>query len=333
MQANTASGCVAIGRNEGDRLVACLQSALRDYSPVIYVDSGSTDGSVEAARSLGCECVSLDMSVAFTAARARNAGLEKLLSLWPDARFVQFVDGDCEIAQGWCEAALNRIEGDERCAVVCGRRRERFPERSIFNRLCDIEWDTPIGTADACGGDSLMRIEALKAVGGFDGSLIAGEEPELCLRLRRQGWTIERINAEMTLHDAAMTRFTQWWRRTRRAGFAYALGAAKHGASPDRHWCRETVRILFWGIVLPAVAMIVAAITSWVVLLAIPAAFAWSAARTFRDTRSRGSGRSSSDAALYAASIACGRVPEAVGVLEYAWMRIRGQARGIIEYK
>ena len=100
----------------------------------------------------------------------------------------------------------------------------------------------------------MIRVEAFRRVGGYDPSIIAGEEPELCLRIRRDGWKILRIDAEMTLHDMAMTRFGQWWRRCVRAGFAYAEGAALHGRGPERHWVRDVRSILFWGIGLPAAA-------------------------------------------------------------------------------
>jgi len=145
---------------------------------------------------------------------------------------------------------------------VCGRRRERHPEASIYNRLCDFEWDTPIGQADACGGDALMRVEAVKAVGGYDDSLIAGEEPDLCLRMRRLDWRVLRIDAEMTVHDAALTRFGQWWKRNVRAGHAYAEGAALHGRRAERHWVRETRSNWFWGACVPAVAVGSAPVTA-----------------------------------------------------------------------
>jgi hypothetical protein len=47
-------GIVVIGRNEGDRLTRCLQSLQMENLPVIYVDSGSTDGSQEIWRKCYC---------------------------------------------------------------------------------------------------------------------------------------------------------------------------------------------------------------------------------------------------------------------------------------
>lgn len=323
-------GVVAIGRNEGERLRACLESVAGRVAAVVYVDSGSTDGSVELARGLGCEVVALDMSVPFTAARARNAGVERLRHVAPDVRYVQLVDGDCEIVDGWLEAARARLEERAELAVVCGRRRERHPEASLYNRLCDIEWDTPIGDADACGGDAMMRLSAFVAVGGFDPSLIAGEEPELCVRLRKAGWRVERIDHEMTLHDAAMTELSQWWKRARRSGHAYAEGAQLHGAPPERHWVRETRRIVFWGAALPAAATLFAVPTLGL-SLGLLGGYGLSAARAYRGARRRG--RPREDALPYAVFTTLGKVPEVQGVLEYHLNRLRGRRRGLIEYK
>ena len=254
-------GIVAIGRNEGPRLPACLQSALGASGAVVYVDSGSTDTSVQLARDLGAAVVELDLSIPFTAARARNEGFSQLLKLAPDTAFVQFVDGDCEIAAGWLKAAADTLAADNRLAVVCGRRRERSPEASLYNKLVDIEWNTPVGPAKSCGGDAMFRVAAFREAGGFDAAIIAGEEPELCFRLRQKEWTIQRIDHEMTLHDAAMTSFVQWWKRNVRAGHAYAQGAHLHGHSPEHYNIRSTRSNWVWGLMLPLGIVIAATLT------------------------------------------------------------------------
>ncbi|NWG92335.1 MAG: glycosyltransferase family 2 protein, partial [Parvularculaceae bacterium] len=191
-------GFVAIGRNEGERLVACLKSlGAAAKGPIVYVDSGSTDDSVARAVDLGADVVRLDMSVPFTAARARNAGAARQRDTF-GVDYIQFIDGDCALAGGWIETARAVLDANSDVAAVCGRRREIRPDASVYNRLCDIEWDTPIGDAQACGGDVMMRADAFFAVGGYRASLIAGEEPELCLRLREKGLKIVRLDADMT---------------------------------------------------------------------------------------------------------------------------------------
>ncbi|MCE8009693.1 glycosyltransferase [Aestuariivita sp.] len=322
MTAPPALDAVVIGRNEGARLIACLESMRDDVRRMIYVDSGSEDGSVEAARALGAEVVELDPARPFTAARARNAGLARLDGT---TDFVQLVDGDCALRRGWIAAASRYLRDNPQTAVVCGRRRERHPEASLYNRLCDAEWDTPIGPARACGGDALMRLGALRAVGGYRDDLIAGEEPELCVRLRQAGWVVYRLDHEMTWHDAAMTRFPQWWRRAWRAGHAFAEGAALHGAPPERHWVTETRRALIWGLVLPVAVLLGAVIWpgALVLLLIYPAQVLRLAAR-------KRISRAGWEQALFSV---LGKFAEAFGVVDYWQKRLRGQHGRIIEYK
>ena len=175
---------VVIGRNKGDRLVRCLAS-VRSIPNRVYVDSGSTDGSVGAAVREGVSIVELEIPPGFTAARARNAGLAKFLAQYPDLEFVQMVDGDCEIHQDWIPAGLAALRGEPRLAAVYGRLRERFPTRSVYNAICDNDWNVPIGEAEIIGGIVLLRVSALRQVNFHDPTIIAGEEPDLAMRLRK----------------------------------------------------------------------------------------------------------------------------------------------------
>jgi GT2 family glycosyltransferase len=247
-------GVVVIGRNEGSRLIACF--ACLPNVPVAYVDSGSTDGSVAAARARQIEVVELDLSIPFTAARARNAGLDQLIRKHADLKYVQFVDGDCQLLPGWTTSALTFLESRPDVAAVCGRLRERYPDRSIYNWLCDQEWDRPAGEVRSCAGNAMMRVLALTDVGGYREDVIAAEEDELCVRLRAADWHIWRLADAMALHDAAMLHFRQWWRRAFRAGYAFAQGADLHGSTPDRHFVWESRRAWIWGILLPLLCII-----------------------------------------------------------------------------
>jgi GT2 family glycosyltransferase len=325
---------VVIGRNEGERLDRCLRSLAGQVAAVVYVDSGSTDGSVALAERHDARVVELDMARPFTAARARNAGYDALRAYARSSgrpmAFVLFVDGDCEVVEGFVAAARRHLLERPDVAVVCGRRRERYPDASVYNRLCDLEWDTPVGEARACGGDAMMRVEAFEQVGGFEPTLIAGEEPELCVRVRALGWRVERIDHEMTLHDADMHRFEQWWRRAVRAGHSFAEGSAMHGAPPERHWVRETRKITFWGGLLPAAALLLAGPTLGASLLLL-AGYPVSAGRVYRHHRRRG--RARRDAALGAVFTTLGKLPEMQGVLRFHRHRRRGTRSALIEYK
>lgn len=320
-------GVVVIGRNEGERLRQCLKSVCSQAQNVVYVDSGSTDESVCMAQEIGAEVIELDIHVPFTAARARNQGVERLLVLHPDIKFVQFVDGDCEVVGGWLSRASAFLDTHPEVAVVCGRRRERYSERSIYNLLCDLEWDTPVGEAKACGGDALMRVEAFKAVGGYRADLIAGEEPELCVRLRGAGWRVWRIAEEMTLHDAAMTRFAQWWKRNLRGGHAFAEGAALHGAPPERHWVRESNRAWLWGLVIPVGIICATMIFGWLglpFLLVYPAQMLRLALK---------GGRTPRENLLQAFFLVLGKFPEMLGQLKFHLRKITAGKTALIEYK
>ena len=324
---NHSVGVVAIGRNEGERLGHCLRSAAHLAATVVYVDSGSTDGSVALARNLGAAVVALNLDTPFTAGRARNAGFRHLRQLAPELRYVQFVDADCQMVPEWLDKAAGFLDQHPGVAAVCGRRRERHPEQSVYNSLCDIEWDTAVGETRACGGDAMMRVDAFESVQGFSAGLIAGEEPELCVRLRAAGWRIWRIAEEMTLHDAAMQHFGQWWRRTLRAGYAFAQGANLHGAAPERHWLRESRSAWFWGLGIP---LIVVAVVAWwgaggLWLLAIyPLQIVRLALRGGQLHRSNW---------RRAGFLVLGKFPEMLGQLKFLTHHHAGSQPRLIEYK
>lgn len=322
-------GAVVIGRNEGERLKRCLTSLMNKLDYVVYVDSGSTDGSVGVALKMSVQVVELDMSKPFTAARARNEGLSVLLESNPQLDYVQFVDGDCEVQNSWLDIALDFLTVNQDFAAVCGRRRERYPAATLYNQLCDIEWDTPIGEANACGGDALFRVSALTAVGGYRGSLIAGEEPEMCFRMRQLGWKIMRLDAEMTLHDAAMTRFSQWWKRNKRAGHAYAEGYALHGNSSEKFNRSECRSILFWSVALPIVIILLTTITPFFLVL-----FLVYPLQIIRLTQLyRGRWGNVNLAFIYAFSNVVGKWPQLLGMMAFFKNKKLGYISQLIEYK
>lgn len=318
-------GVVIIGRNEGERLKRCINSVSVSCQ-VVYVDSGSTDGSADWARSRGACVVNLDMTQPFTAARARNEGFQRLQQLAPSLPFVQFVDGDCELVDNWFADAVLFMQAHPKAAAACGRRRERYPHASVYNLLCDLEWNTPVGRTRSCGGDVFMRVAALAASGGYRNDLIAGEEPELCFRLRTAGWEIWRLPAEMTLHDAAIRRFGQWWKRAKRAGHAFAESAQLHGKPPERHGVAQTYRALGWGVALPLATIALALVhPTWMLLLLILPL------QVLRLSLRYGIGNVAMRWRAF--FYVLGRFPEAQGVLHFWFNRLRRRRSALIEYK
>ena len=325
-----AIGVVIIGRNEGERLRRCLAS-LRGGDGTVYVDSGSTDRSVDLAHASGADVVELDMSTPFTMARGRNAGFEHLLARYPDIAFVQFVDGDCEVREGWLENGASVLKSRPEIGAVFGRLRERFPDATLYNRLCDMEWAGQPGEVPAFGGIVMIRVEALRRAGVYNPAMIAGEEAELSLRIRGLGLKILRLSEEMAFHDAAMTRFSQWWRRSTRTGHAYAEGAVMHARTAERYNLRPVLSSLAWGLILPLAALGAAWCTRGLSLLLLLAyALLWLRVRKHRLDRADPPRLAS----LYATFCVLAKFAQALGIVQYAWRRLllRRPAK-LIEYK
>lgn len=319
-------GFVAIGRNEGERFQRCLASLRKAGERIVYVDSGSADGSVAHARTNGAVVVELSQDQPFTAARARNAGFESLVRQWPDTDHVMFIDGDCELVDGFAVAAASALMRDSSLGAVTGRCRERFPDATIYNRLCDLEWAGPIGEIDACGGIFMVRAAAFRAAGGFNPAVIAAEDDEFCIRLRATGARLIRIDHDMCFHDAAMTRFSQWWRRMERAGHAYAQVGELHPgyfAAPRR-------RAWLWGLALPLAAIVPAPFTgglSLAFLLLYPLSLGRTRAGLIRN------GAAPGHATLGAAFLTLSKFPNLMGMLDYRRKKMSGRNVGIVEYK
>ncbi len=325
------TAAVIIGRNEGDRLENCLRSVTAELDCLVYVDSGSNDDSVAKARAMGVDVLQLDSQRPFSAARARNEGAQRIRARAPHIEYIQFIDGDCELRSGWISAAHRAFTLRPDVAIVAGRLRERSPRTSVYNRLCDIEWNTPTGETTSCGGIAMVRAVPFFHCNGFTETMISGEEPELCFRLRNAGWKILRLQDDMAIHDAGMHKFSQWWRRCVRSGHGYAEGRHLLGdVSEERFWVHETRSIGLWGAVLPAVTLSATFVSAWAVAACL-GLYALLLARIFRSMRKRDF--TPADSALYAAFIALSKFPQAMGALQYHVRRIRQRPRHPIEYK
>ena len=321
---------IVIGRNEESNLARCLNS-LSGCRTIIYVDSCSTDNSVALAADFGAHVVRLEMSTPFTAARARNAGFRELCLLKGQSKYIQFVDGDCEVYFGWIPRAIEFLEANQHAAAVCGRRFERFPEASIYNSMCDSEWNSPIGEAESCGGDAMMRACAFASVHGFADEQVAHEEPEFCGRLRSAGWTIWRIDQAMTLHDAAIHRFGQFYKRNRRAGFGISQCLIRSRCQTDSIGRAIIRRALAWSLVLPGAILLLSIAITPIALLALLVYPAQIARQAIEDTQGIGG---SLHQRLHASSLSMlGKLAETHGSLEYVLKRLVGVKMAGIFYK
>lgn len=321
---------VVIGRNEGPRLTRCLLSigAMQPTGfdvETIYVDSDSSDASPARAAALGARVLAV-RSKHPSAARGRNMG-------WRAAsgQFVLFLDGDTELHPDFVARALATL-ADPEVAVVWGHRREGRPQQSLYVRVLDLDWIYPPGPSDFCGGDALMRRAVLEQAGGFDASLIAGEEPELCRRIRALGYRIEHIDAPMTHHDLGITSLDAYWRRAFRAGHAYAALARRTAGSADPLWAADARRNLLHGAGLLAAPVLLPALAAqapWA-LLPLAGIGALLLARTMRRCRWKTPCRRTR--LLYALHSHAQQVPILFGQLSFYRDAWRGRQRRLIEY-
>lgn len=313
---------VLIGRNEGARLVAALASAQGQARHLVYVDSGSTDDSLAQARKAGAQVVQLDMSLPFSAARARNAGFDALV----DPDLVMFIDGDCTLVPGFIAAGIAHLDTHPETGMVTGWRSEMHRDKSVYNQLCDWEWRRPAGVIMACGGDMLVRAKAWRGVGGMDPTVIAAEDDEFCTRLRKAGWTLERIPHEMTRHDANMLTFGQWWSRAVRTGHGFAQVGFLH---PD-YFVTERKRAVFYGLALPVVILL-SAFLAWWLPLVLFGLYELNFIRTAIGLRR--SGLPSGEIWSHAGLLTLSKFPNLLGMARFHMRRLRGNDMRIIEYK
>lgn len=323
---------VIIGRNEGDRLIRCIESVktmvFRGETEIIYVDSASTDDSVNRASSMGAIVVPIRPERP-SAATGRNAGWRRA-----SAPIVLFVDGDTILDPSFVTKAMLSFD-DPNVAVVFGHRREINPKHSFYNRVLDLDWVSPCGVSDYCGGDALIRRSVLEQVGGYDETLIAGEEPEMCRRMRALGHVIMHVDLPMTGHDLAITRWNQYWKRAYRTGHAYAEVAERFRGTALPLWDAEVQRNLKRGtflLTLPVVG-IVASLLAWSL---VPAAVVvlFLAALVIR-TSLKISWKSSDKLTilLYGIHSHLQQIPILFGQLAYRRARRAGRSQKLIEYK
>jgi GT2 family glycosyltransferase len=323
---------VVIGRNEGVRLEESLRSVQAAGLPLLYADSGSMDQSVALGRRLGVPVLSLDPALPFSAGRGRNEGLVEAIRHWPNIDYVLFLDGDCVLDPSFPAAACTCLDQHPLCAIVTGHLTERHPDASIYNRLCAIEWHSPAGqihNMNALGGIMVVRISAFRRVGGFDLDAIAGEEPDLGVRLLEAGYSIIKIDRSMATHDAHIFTFRQWWTRAIRSGHALAHRYARHGQSSLRDGRREIFSTLLWGFGLPLVIVALLRATHWLSLSLIAAyvILGWRVRQHYIRL-----GFAHRDAQLVAPFIICGKFAQVIGIVRYGRNRLRRRFE-IIEYK
>ncbi|MGY1634379.1 glycosyltransferase family 2 protein [Geodermatophilus sp. SYSU D01186] len=208
---------VVASRNRREDLLASLP---RHEAPVVLVDNGSTDGTVDAVRAAHPEVTVLPLEHNL-GARARTLGAEQA-----GTPFVAFADDDSWWAPGDLARAVQIMRAHPRLALLNARILVGPEER--LDPVCAEMADSPLGTAPDLPGPSLLgfvacaalvRTEAFAAVGGFDAVVrFPGEEERVALDLAAAGWGLAYVD-EVTIHhhpsprrDAPARRQAAIWR-------------------------------------------------------------------------------------------------------------------------
>ncbi len=324
---------VIIGRNEGERLEHCIRSVQAMNDPpegmeLIYVDSASTDGSPARAKALGAQVLVVHPERP-AAAIGRNAGWRAAT-----APLILFLDGDTIVDPDFVKAALSSFT-DPKVAIVWGHLRERYPHASVYQQALDLDWVFPIGVSTFCGGIALMRRHVLEEVGGFNSQLIAGEDQEICHRIRVQGHLILHIDQQMALHDLAITRWSQYWLRAIRTGYAFAEVPTLLHDNPSQFWQRKSYKnvlhaSMLVGLFLVGFIMTLLLISPWPLLLSV-VLFLLLSVRSA--VKARWKSNHLFTLLLYGLHSQFQHIPIAIGQLSYYYHRWRRQRRRLIEYK
>ena len=180
-----------------------------------------------------------------------------------------------------------------------------------------------------------MRRSVLEEVGGYDEGLIAGEEPEMCRRMRARGYEILHIDHPMTGHDLAIRRWSQYWRRAVRTGYAYAAVSSRFAGTDSPFWEADArgnlIRGTFWTALfvlsLPAAVLlgsVLPPLLSCLLFLLLAARSAGKVAWKSPDRITR---------FLYGIHSHLQQIPMLVGQIKYHLDRKARRSRKLIEYK
>ncbi len=213
---------VVIGRNEGAHVARAIRSARREAqgaglrAEVLYVDSGSTDGSPMLAIAAGARTHVLPRTTS-NAAKARNRGAELARGRW-----VHFVDGDMTLCPRWLGTAVERAERAGLDALG-GRIVERLQGASLWSRAFGLDWCADGHRTGSLGGAALWKRSSFLRLGGFDEELEVGEDPDLYRRALAEGLRVETLARDMVLHELGLRDVRDWWRRAVAVGRSAAI--------------------------------------------------------------------------------------------------------------
>ena len=185
-------------RNGAQYIRSCLDTIAADPYPahlrtVLVADNGSTDDSAVLAASLGAQVVSVaGVPVSELRNRAAATASTDLLA---------FVDVDHEMARGWMRAAVGTLGDSTVGAVGAPYRSPEHP--SWVQTMYDSMRSHPRASVETRwlgAGNLVIRRTLFEQVGGFDSTLEACEDVDLCRRVRGTGARLIANPAMVSVH-------------------------------------------------------------------------------------------------------------------------------------
>jgi glycosyltransferase involved in cell wall biosynthesis len=185
---------------------------------VVVADNGSTDGTrraAEAWRSRLPRLVVVDAAARRGAAYARNAGAAAARG-----ENLAFCDADDEVAPGWLAAVGTALRRHE--AVACRTELRKLNSGATGSARGAVQRDGlqyygyPPFLPYSGGGQLALRRRVFEALGGFDETLLACEDTDLCWRLQLAGYRLSFardavIHARLRDNPRDMCRQARCW--------------------------------------------------------------------------------------------------------------------------
>jgi len=251
---SAVTGVIVIGHDRNSP-EAAIRSA-GDGCAIVFVSIGGDKEANAIARQAGAIVVDENEQALSTGGRARNAAYRQLKKIAPHIKFVQFIDAECALDPDWIGAAQKFMNRRAEVAIVEGWLTSAS-EKSLDHLIVADQTRHAINgeTQTTIGGSALMSTEKFEAVGGFRGDLLTSETADLCIRLRRRGGHIWRLEDTMMMCNPSRSIRKGWWSSAVKRGYQNAYSVSLHGGPPERLGVMGVARAVFWGFLFPAAVL------------------------------------------------------------------------------
>jgi len=253
---------IIIGRNEVRHIEACLRSVIKGIqttagTEIIYVDSASTDDTIQIVRKYSASIYQLKPDWPLSAAAGRYIGY-----LQSRGDYLFFIDGDTMLVHDWLPKGIRFLQTHPETGGIAGSMHELFEDNNgkpiSLQRHRYGRHENP-RTEKTLGGIALYRRSVLEQAGPFNPYIAVDEERELGLRIQRAGFNLIRIPDLMAV-TTGPSRETLGELRRRYHSRLYTFGTTLR-------YCQKNG--FFWQYMFERLGMINAYIAAMAVVLAL----------------------------------------------------------------